>query len=425
MPDEHCGQGCKPRPATVFTDNPAMTLYLLYCALLSIWLLLLRPILSLRGRARLWLIFVVAAGILATLHEIRMFLWTTSAIRLDILVINIVLACLYGTAALVLFSANWRKTGTVLSTSLVLICGGMTYNWIMVGRQAGHLTEVFHERNALLFAAKFRNLDAYENYFGPFAPSSASHPIGHWQARGRAGYPRLIINADGRVWLFYKCSKNAECHSSSDKSGMQRSGDDSQAWDVTMKPRVGVPFDLKITQQEGGVLSTRFRQKKVIFAKARPPLNPNPSPRSLSLLGRFSKVECTGKRHARIQQIWLWRGGERRYAVGIFAILIAGRRAMFVLPVLMGEGKKNSDGWLFSWQRDGRSENALIALKEGRALVTLKRKRWKAEQTTLTAGAVFKDETIDLAPLTTMTDLKHWFSIVLTGHFTSGDVPDC
>lgn len=400
-------------------------MYLLYCALLSIWLLLLRPILSLRGRARLWLIFVVAAGILATLYEIRMFLWTTSAIRLDILLISIVLGFLYGTAALVLFSTSWRKTGTVLCIILVLICGGMTYKWISVGRQVQHLTGIFHKRNALLFAAKFRNLDAYNNYFGPFSPSSGSHPIGHWQARGQTNYPRLIINADGRVWLFYKCSKDAECHSSSDKSGMQRSSDNSQMWDVTLKPKVGTPFSLKITQQDGGVLSARFRQKNILFAMAPPPLNPKPSPQSLTFLGRFSKVECTGKHHARAQQIWLWQGGERRYAVGIFATLIAGRRAMFVLPVLMGEGIKNSDGWLFSWQQDGRSERALIALKEGSAVVTLKRKGWRTDQTSLQASAVFEDEAIDLAPLTTMKDLEHWFSVVLTGHFTSGDVPDC
>ena len=47
------------------------------------------------------------------------------------------------------------------------------------------------------------------------------------------------------------------------------------------------------------------------------------------------------------------------------------------------------------------------------------------ERAVLTRQAVFRDEAIELAPLTTKADWDHWFDIVLVGHFSSGDVPAC
>ncbi len=43
----------------------------------------------------------------------------------------------------------------------------------------------------------------------------------------------------------------------------------------------------------------------------------------------------------------------------------------------------------------------------------------------LERNAVFRDEAIELAPLTGKADWDRWFDIVLVGHFSSGDVPAC
>lgn len=48
-----------------------------------------------------------------------------------------------------------------------------------------------------------------------------------------------------------------------------------------------------------------------------------------------------------------------------------------------------------------------------------------AEQAMLKGGGVFDDERIELAPLTTGADWRHWFDTVLVGHFVSGYVPAC
>ena len=71
-----------------------MEMYLLYWSLLAMWVPLLWPAIRLKGGTRLWLFFVVVAGIAALAYEIRMFLWSVAAIRLDILLISIVLGCL-------------------------------------------------------------------------------------------------------------------------------------------------------------------------------------------------------------------------------------------------------------------------------------------------------------------------------------------
>ena len=59
------------------------------------------------------------------------------------------------------------------------------------------------------------------------------------------------------------------------------------------------------------------------------------------------------------------------------------------------------------------------------AMLTLERNGELAASATLARDAVFRDEAIELAPLTSKADWDHWFDIVLVGHFSSGDIPAC
>ena len=402
-------------------------MYLLYCGLLVIWVPLLWPMFRLKGGARLWLLVVIAAGIAALIYEIRMFLWSLAAIRLDILVISMALVCLYGSAVALLFFKHWRRAAALLAIVLVLIGSGMSYKWILVGRESQRLGEVFQESNRLLFQAKFRNPEIYENYFGPFTGASGGYPTGHWRVEGRSHFTRLIINAQGRVWLFYQCQDDAECHSGPEGSGLRKSGDHSRQWEASLKPQAGLPFDIKITQTESGTLSVEVREQSFLFANAPPPVDPAPAPQSLRFLGPFANAECSGT-HAKIRQIWLWEDGLRRYAVGIFSTLVAGRQNGFVPAIVMGEGIRENDGWRFAWQQDGRSGTAVIALNGDDAILTLDqdgRDLEDADRAVLKGGGVFYDERIELAPLTSGADWRHWFDTVLVGHFIAGYVPAC
>lgn len=211
------------------------------------WVPLLWPVLRLKGGARLWLLIVIAAGIAALIYEIRMYFWSFTVIapiRVDIFLIMMALGCLYGSAAALLFRKSWRRMATLLVIPLVVIGGGMIAKWIEVGREGQRLDEVIDGTNRLVFRAKFRNPETYESHFGPFTGASEDYPVGHWQIEGQSRFTRVIINAEGRVWLFYQCQEDAECHSGPGGSGLRKSGDNPRQWQASLKPPVGMPFDI-------------------------------------------------------------------------------------------------------------------------------------------------------------------------------------
>jgi hypothetical protein len=177
----------------------------LYFVLLAAWLPLVWPLLRLRGWPRAVLALVVLAGLGAVLHEVRMFLGDPAEIRLDILLIAAALLCLYALATVVLFAARWRRTAGLLGLLLLSVGGAMAYDWIALGRESERLRAALHTRNALLFDAMFRDPETYEGQFGPFSEAPGGHPVGHWRAEGDRQYTRLIVNAEGRVWLFHRC----------------------------------------------------------------------------------------------------------------------------------------------------------------------------------------------------------------------------
>lgn len=404
-----------------------MATYFLYWGLLVVWAPLLWPMLRLKGGARIWLVVVIAAGVVALIYEIRMFLFSTAAIRLDILLISVVLVCLYASAAVVLFSRRWWWAAAALAVVIVSIGGGLSYQWVQAGRESQRLGEIFRESNRLLFRAKFQSPESYQRYFGPFAGTAASHPIGHWRVVERAHFTRLIINAAGRVWLFYQCQADAECHHGPDGSGLRASGDHAGRWQASLAPPVGAPIDITITQTDPGTLAVAVQGQRLRLGGAPPPIEPTPAPQSLRFLGPFARIDCL-RQYATIRQVWLWQDGARRYAVGIFSTLPAGRRNDFVSPVVLGEGVSEDDGWRFTWARDGRSGTAVIGLDGAEAILTLEqdgRDLEDADGAVLKPGAIFDDERINLAPRTSHRDWRHWFDTVLVGHFVSGDVPAC
>jgi hypothetical protein len=397
---------------------------LLYYALLAVWPLLLWPALRLAGWSRAWLIFVALAGLLATVHEIRTLYWTLSSIRLDIPLITIVLCVLYATAAAVMFRGRWRKSAALLSVILVLAGGGMAFWWIEADRESKRLTEIFHARNALLFEAKFRSFDAYASYFRTFDARPTFLPVGHWEAEGGGYFSRLIVNPEGRAWAFYPCGET-ECMYRSADTGLQQTGHPAEGrWDVTLTPSVGASVTVRIAQSDPNHLTVEGRGQPTIFTKTPPPIDPAPARRSLSFLGPLVQVECRGQ-HADVRQLWLWQEGARLYAVGIFATLLAGTRADFVSPILMGEGVRQGDSWSFEWRRNGRSWGASIELGDPDDMLTLERDGELVGSVALKRAAVFRDEAIELATLTSKADWDHWFDIVLVGHSVSGDIPAC
>ncbi len=402
-----------------------MTAFVLYYVLLALWLPLIWPMLRLRRWSRLVLAIVVAAGLLATLHEVRMSLGRAAEIRFDILFIGAALLALYALAAVVLLVAGWRRVATGVGLVVLVIGGIAGYHWVLLDRESERRREIFNEQRALLFAAGFRDRETYEQRFGPLAGEPGPRPVGHWLAEGPSRFSRLIVNGEGRVWLFFPCNGEAECAYGPAGTGLEPAAAGTEAqWRASLDPKAGAPLEVTITDAGDDRLALRVKDQTTVFAKTPPPIDPAPAPRALDYLGAFARVVCQGP-YARVRQVWLWREAARLYAVGIFAPLVAGTYARFVHPVLLGEGVPTGEAWTFAWERNGRSWTATIALKGPAPALVLTRGNEAPEGGALEAAPVFRDEVIALAPLTSKADWDHWFEIMLVGHFSAGNVPTC
>ncbi len=407
-----------------------MVAILLYYALLAVWPLLLWPAWRLRGWSRAWLLVAAVAGALATAHEVRVLTGPPAAIRLDILLIAMVLGVLYAGAAAVLFLGRRRKSAAVVGIAILLIGGGMSYTWIEAGRQTERLTRAFYEGQALLFEAKFRSFDAYAAYFRMFDARPTLHPVGHWAAQGEGVYfTRLIVNPEGRAWAFYPCGRPSpatECMYTSAEPSIQPAGEAAERrWEIALVSPSGSPFQtVRIAQTGPDLLTLEGMGEPARFIKTPPPIDPAPAPARLSYLGPFAQMECRGQ-HAAVRQFWLWREDARLYAAGVFETLLAGQHAGYVSPVILGEGARQGGGWSFEFRHHGLDWRAVVVLEGPNASLTLTRGGEPPAHVALARKAIFRDEFIELAPLTGKADWDHWFDTVMTGHFTTGDVPAC
>jgi hypothetical protein len=365
------------------------------------------------------------AGCAAAVREVWLFLGTSSAIRLDILLISIVLAVLYMTAAVVLAWRRWRKLAILLGALLILLGAGMIHQWNLAGQEAERLQEVFQARNALLFDAGFRSPAAYEAAYGPFIAPGVDHPVGHWLALEDARFSRLIINAWARVWLFYRCG-DTECHYGPSGSGLQReSGGSEGAWAAILNPHVGAALAVQIRQDGPERLMLQAEgQTAQLFAPAPPPIPDAPARENLVYLGPFATYACA-EGTVDLQQLWLWRDADRLYAVGVFSRLTAGKIHRFITLIVLGGVVQKGQAWLFEWQVDKRGGRAGIAFEGDGIALTLEDKGPATVTSWLAPGGLLIDPVIERASLTDGDAWRHWFDIVLVGHFTVGVMPAC
>lgn len=398
--------------------------YITYLALLAFWVLLVYPGWRLQGGKRRFVLAVAGIGALGAFYEAWLFFivfpGASNPIRVDILLIAPLLWGLYAGAVATLFRAKRTKLVNALAIIVVLIGAEIVYLAVEAGRESAQLTATFHERNALLYEAKFRSQDDYDAYFGPF-DGTTTHPAGHWVAEDHGQYTRLIVNADGQVWLFYRCSET-ECHYRSASGLRQR---DDGLWEAVVSARVLQDLPITIDQASPERLAVEIKGQAVSFTAAPPPIDPLPVPNTLTYLGSFSGHSCI-RLHAMVRQVWLWRDGERMLALGIFKGLVAGQHAEFLSPVILGSAAPRDGVWSFDWDTgDWRAGKAEITLEGPNVGLVYERSGRESEQITLSPGAIVEDEVIDLAPLTSAQDWRRWFDTVYTGHFSSGDAPAC
>ncbi|HMB48166.1 MAG TPA: hypothetical protein VKN63_07815, partial [Afifellaceae bacterium] len=331
--------------------------YLLYLVLLVAWFLLIHPAFRAGRFVRLWLLFVILAGVAALIHEIRIYFFTTEAIRVEILLFSVILLVLYGVTTILLFITGRRWPAALLGLVLLVTGAGMSVEAIKLQRETARLTELFRQRNALLFEAKFRNLQTYRSYFGPLERADTPFPAGHWQPRETGYYKRLIVNADGDAWLFYSCGET-ECALQNKEAGLEPADDGSaQSWQVELHPPAGMMVPATISRQGPDGLLVASGERQATFLATPPPVGSGPDVQMLTYLGTFADTTCRNQ-HADVRQVWLWRQDDRLFAVAILSTLVAGRTSRFVEPLVLGEGERDGETWTYAWQQNGQDWQA-------------------------------------------------------------------
>lgn len=403
-------------------DPPPMAIAA-YTGLLCVWVLFVPPAVRARRGGRSWAVAAAALGLLAALRETWMtFVWGPSAIgpiRLDIPLVAALLCGVYLPASLRLWAGGWRWTAAVAGVLTLAGGGGMAAAWVGATREAERLTRLFHAGNRMLFEAKFRNAAAYDRFFE--MSGAGDHPMaGHWQATEAGPVTRLVINPAGQAFLFHGCG-DSECQFGPG-TALTRDG---TGWRVRLVERGVGERTLRIEPAAGGGLSGEVDGRPIAMRRATPPLLGVSPPEQLDYLGAFAAVEPV-RQHARVSQLWLWRDGDDLLALGAFQVLVAGRRADFVLPIVLGRGRhegEDGEGWRFRWS-DGRAERELFLRPAGagfEAIPAAADPQWPAG--TLAPRELFHDEVIELAPRTGAEQWQAWFDTLLVGHFFSGEIP--
>ena len=396
-----------------------MDLYFLYLFLLGFWPPLLWPALRAKGGLRLWLLVVVGLGLAANLYEARLWLGPAEAIRIDILFGAPVLAGIYLVTALLLFAAGWRRLALAYGAALLLLFGGAAYLW----RESEREHARFLEGRALIAQAGFRSPEVYEAHYGPFAPPPEGLPVGHWLSSGDPLASRLIVNAEGRLWLFRSLSDEESLDFTSAEV-LRREG---AAWRGALK-EVHWPdrrFPVRVEGQGAGRLTLTFQDRSTAFAEVPPPIDKAPRAESLSYLGSFGRIDCDPHR-AELVQLWLWRDQGGLLAVGVARPFAKGQAVRFAKPIVLGAGAAEGDSWIFTWEDAKGASRARLILEDGQADLLLKAGTSPERRLRLKRGeGVLSGDMIDLAPRSDAEAWRHWFDVVPLRNSLTGEMPDC
>ena len=403
-----------------------MDFYFLYLILLGFWPPLLWPALRTKGGLRLWLLLLIALGLAVSVYEARLWLRPAEPIRIDVLFGAPVLAGLFALTALLLFLAGWRRFATVYGLAILILCGAATFAWQEMEREQ----ERFVEGRALIARAGFRSPEAYEDRFGPFTPAVQGLPVGHWQPEDEtfASFAsRLVINGQGRLWLFRSYREAETLELTSGTEVLRREEGDGSTWTVELQ-RYSSAYPgarVAVAHQEPGRLTLSMERSSAVFTKTPPPVEAAPEQQNLRYLGSFGSIACDGRR-LDLAQVWLWRDQERLYAVGVVRAFSQSQPEGFATPVVFGSAQERDGAWHFAWEGVRGPSQARVTLGEGQVIMTIKQGTWPEQQFDMAQDKGFlSGDLVDLAPLTTVEDWRHWFSVVSLGNRVTGETPAC
>lgn len=332
-----------------------------YPLLLLSWAFLL-PVVFLsyrRGAKPLAVLLVFAINLFFMLYEAYMtFVWSKTVvapIRVDIFGVIIILVVLNTLTSLAIWFVQPAAAGLVRSRriekAMALVLMAVSVNAAVglarVFRAGGKATQTMLAATQLEFQTKFQDAVTVRRYFGDLGADSREW-AGHYAAEPKAGgwLTRLVINTDGKVWLFFTCDPKTECvYVEGEDAALRRSSRSIRV--AGLKPRAGIwtaSLDLERQTEDrlgvslimGNADSPNAKAwepstKHLIFVRTPPPSFPRTvsADDSVEYLGVFSNGDVQGDTLYAIQ-VWLWRSDHELFGRYLRRGLQLGSKVDFV-----------------------------------------------------------------------------------------------
>ena len=376
----------------------------------------------------------IVGGILATLYEATMTFFMNGPwqcadalgdlLRWEILLVVPVLCLLYavglvGICRCAMSGPSRRVVGCVAAIRILLIIGYKGLAWHNVGQHTKQLDRQFHLGRRLVFEAKFRSKEAYQQYFGPVADDIS---MGHYKAQSNPYYARLVLNENNKMWLFFGDQGSEMFYGPGrlvqDVAVLPFQGGGGKRVTVVTKSPQEIILDIEQipeTKQEEAY-AAKQAQRGVVFGAAPPPISSVTPSNALRYLGNYEVLKQEG-RGGRYTQFWVWQNHDSLYALRADGDW--GWRPKDVSPRVLGRGEFNAEigAYVFSSVTPN-----LVVRKVGETLIVSDTAS-PNEALTLTPTNFIQDDLITLAPLENGTKWAQWFETVLVGHSVKWGVP--
>ncbi|GJL79593.1 MAG: hypothetical protein NPINA01_25820 [Nitrospinaceae bacterium] len=349
-------------------------------------------------------------------------------IRVDIFLISLLVLIAYALGAAGLIRSRQQGLAninffTVLLIPLIAITG-LGFQALNIGKETAALGKLLDTKNKLLFEAMFRDEETTRRYFGNLVSETKSI-VGHWRLIEGRLPSRLVINDDEKAWAFYRCADTECLLGAAPLEGTR----------LTFTHRV-IPvkhFEVKEVSS-GQLILVKISEEAqpaanppetMTFVKEAPPAYQSKGPAdAIKYLGSFSHLK-EHKQHITVTQLWMWQGPNGPLAVMVYNTPVKGRKAEFIIPWNLGEGRPAEKPGEYEFAPTERFKQVRAGLPvDSKVELSLENKSGKMETLILVQKEHLFDDTISLAPTVSVPRWREWFQTVFTGHFFSWNVPE-
>jgi hypothetical protein len=289
------------------------------------------------------------------------------------------------------------------------------------GQAMGELDRVSDLGRRVRFETAFRDDVTQKRIFGDL--DSATSPwAGYYVSGGEdSRFKHLVINADGRYWLYHselwdEEGKGGESASAPDTFEGQATGRSSSRRQLFLKRQPGGRFEVEVRDPH-----PEFHNKPVTFTKSAPPRFPAPpSPADTArFVGEFSATYDENEKSFWLVQVWLWESKGEWWGRYIRDNYARGQPREFISAEAI--------------EPRCASECKVLSFTSSRGPVTLARisdDEFKAklagvrEEVTLRRGEKLPGFIFDLAPLATPRKNREWIEAISLGRMLTWNVPE-